>query len=317
MTSVHDRLLHLGNVVVDLVLTVPRLPDRGGDVLATSARTAPGGGLNVMVAAANQGLQVAYGGAHGTGPHGDLSRAAMRAAGISVLLPPKPDLDTGLVVTMVDAEGERTFVTSPGAEATLGPVDLALVRPTAGDMVYLSGYSMLHSANRAALTAWLRALPEAIAVAFDPGPLVRDIPAHSVRRLLARADWLSCNAQEAEHLTGHRAPAQAATALTRSMARGRAVVRNGPDGCHVTPHRTADSVHVDGFRVRAVDLNGAGDAHTGTFLAALATGADPLRAARTANAAAALAVTAHGSATAPRADRLDAFLRQHPAATGR
>ena len=35
------RLLHLGNVVVDVVLDVPALPDRGGDVLAGAHRGRP------------------------------------------------------------------------------------------------------------------------------------------------------------------------------------------------------------------------------------------------------------------------------------
>src|SRR5438067_4566455 len=71
------RLLHLGNVVVDVVLPVPALPPRGGDVLASQARTTAGGGFNVMSAAARQGLRVSYAGAHGTGPFADLARAAL------------------------------------------------------------------------------------------------------------------------------------------------------------------------------------------------------------------------------------------------
>jgi sugar/nucleoside kinase (ribokinase family) len=69
------RLLYLGNVVVDIVLDVPALPRRGGDVLARGSQLTPGGGFNVMTAAARQGLPVAYAGAHGSGPFGDLARA--------------------------------------------------------------------------------------------------------------------------------------------------------------------------------------------------------------------------------------------------
>jgi len=35
MTRPFTRLLHLGNVVVDVVLDVPALPEPGGDVFAT------------------------------------------------------------------------------------------------------------------------------------------------------------------------------------------------------------------------------------------------------------------------------------------
>ena len=104
-----QRLLHLGNVVVDLVMDVPVLPERGGDVLARGTTLAAGGGFNVMAAAARQGLAVSYGGAHGTGPFGDLARAALAAEGIRVLQPPRPDADTGLVVSVVE-EGRRADV---------------------------------------------------------------------------------------------------------------------------------------------------------------------------------------------------------------
>ena len=85
------------------------------------------------------------------------------------------------------------------------------------------------------------------------------------------------------------------------------LVRTGPDGC-LLGRPGATAVHVPGFRVHAVDTNGAGDAHAGTFIAALAGGADAADAARTANAAAALSVTRRGPATAPSAAELARFL---------
>ena len=63
-----------------------------------------------------------------------------------------------------------------------------------------------------------------------------------------------------------------------------------------------------GFAVEAVDTNGAGDTHTGVFLAALAAGAGPAEAVRLANAAAALSVTRHGPATGPTRAELAEFL---------
>jgi hypothetical protein len=53
------------------------------------------------------------------------------------------------------------------------------------------------------------------------------------------------------------------------------------------------------------------------FIAALAAGLPPAAAARRANAAAALAVTRNGPATAPDRAELDEFLRHWPAGTGR
>ena len=85
------------------------------------------------------------------------------------------------------------------------------------------------------------------------------------------------------------------------------VVRLGADGCVILAPG-GEPVHVPGFAVEALDTNGAGDAHVGAFLAALATGQHPLAAARRANACAALAVTRPGPATAPTAAEVDALL---------
>ena len=308
-----DRLLHLGNVVVDIVLTVPALPERGGDVLASQARTAAGGGLNVMAAAPRQGLSAAYAGAHGTGPFGTLARAALEKEGVGIIQPARAGLDTGFVLTIVEASGERTFLTSRGAEATLTAGDLDPVRPGARDAVYLSGYSLVHGSNRAALLGWLARLGDGNIVFFDPGPLVGSIPAGALATVLGRADWLTCNAREAAILAGTADPRAAAAVLARRAGQaGRAgrpgaIVRTGPDGCLIGLP-AAGVVHVPGFQVDVLDTNGAGDAHSGAFIAALAAGAAEVTAARSANAAAALSVTKRGPATAPTGEELARFL---------
>jgi sugar/nucleoside kinase (ribokinase family) len=333
------RLLHLGNVVVDLVLNVPYLPERGADVLAAAARVSPGGGFNVLAAAARQGLSAAYAGAHGRGPFADLARAALAAEGIQVLLPPAPGPDTGVVIAVVEPAGERTFLTAPGAEATLTAADLAAVRPAPGDVIYLSGYSFLHAANRAALLTWLDRLGDpgdpgdlgdpadlgdladlsgpgdpggsgdlgdpASMVVFDPGPLADQIPAAALAAVLRRADWLTCNAREATILSGQPDPLAATKALA-ARQRG-VIVRTGPAGCFLG-HGGGEPVLVPGFAVPAIDTNGAGDTHAGVFIAALARGAAPAEAARRANAAAALSVSRAGPATAPTASELAQFL---------
>jgi sugar/nucleoside kinase (ribokinase family) len=307
MPSPFTRLLHLGNVVVDVVLDVPALPEPGGDVLATRSQTAAGGGFNVMAAAARLGLAVAYGGAMGSGPFATLARAACAAEGIEVLRPAKPGRDTGFVVSIVDATGERTFLTSRGAEATLTAADLDPVRPAPGDAVYLSGYGLAHPSNATALLGWLGCLGEEHVVVFDPGPLAGPLPGHVLAQVLARADWLTCNAREGVLLTGAADPGDALQALTDRLPRAGVLVRVGPDGC-LLGRRGFGAEHVPGFGVEAVDTNGAGDTHTGAFLAALASGAPAVEAVRRANGAAALSVTRRGPATGPSRAELDAFL---------
>ncbi|SDP48010.1 Sugar or nucleoside kinase, ribokinase family [Nakamurella panacisegetis] len=307
MNRPFDRLVHLGNVVVDVVMTVPDLPRRGGDLLARTTQVTAGGGFNVIAAAARQGLPVLYGGRHGTGPFADVARAALAAEGVTVAASPTPEADTGVVVVMVDPGGERTFVTGPGAETTLDAADLARLGVTARDAVHLSGYSLLHPAVADALISWLPTLPTETTVFFDPGPLVDQILPLDLDRVLSRVDWFTGNAREAGLLTDAETSMAAAARLGRRTGRAGVIVRTGPAGC-VLAVRGRDPLPVKGFAVAAVDSNGAGDTHTGVFISMIGAGLHPAEAARIANAAAAISVTRTGPATCPAAAELAAFL---------
>jgi sugar/nucleoside kinase (ribokinase family) len=308
------RLVFAGEAIVDVVMRVPALPPRGGDALATSCEVTAGGGFNVMAAAARQGLPVLYAGGHGTGPRGDVVRAALAAEGIDLLRPADPDRDTGFDVALVEPDAERTFVTHLGAEAVRGPRSWDAVPAGPGDAVYVSGYGLVAPGTGAALGDWAAALPADVLLFVDPGPLVAQIPAAVLDPVLARCDWLSCNHREAGLLSGTGAtdaPGDPPEAARRLLARGAAanvLVRAGGAGCYLALLASSDVVHVRAPEVTAVDTTGAGDAHSGAFLAALADGLPPLGAAARANAAAAFAVTRPGPATSPTNAQLDAWL---------
>jgi sugar/nucleoside kinase (ribokinase family) len=330
------RLVFAGEAIVDLLMQVPALPERGGDMLATSSGLFAGGGFNTMAAAARQGLPVLYAGGHGTGPWGDLVRSALTAEGIGMLRPPDARADTGFDVALVERDGERTFVTSPGAEMLRDPGSWDMVPAGPGDAVYVSGYGLAPAEPGPVLAGWAASLPAGVVLFVDPGPLVADIPADVLGPVLDRCDWLSCNQREAALLTGAADAAGAAGRLSariggkgRSSREGRkdaasqdgqadragqtgqeghagVLVRAGAAGCVVAYGDRATSIPAP--RVSAVDTTGAGDAHSGAFLAALAAGLPPEDAARRANAAAALSTTRTGPATAPTRAALDAFL---------
>ncbi|MGW5746445.1 PfkB family carbohydrate kinase [Amycolatopsis sp. NPDC003861] len=281
------RLVHTGQVVVDLVMAVPALPPVGGDVLASSTNLLPGGGFNVMSAAARSGAKVLYAGSHGIGGFGDLVRGALAAEGIALAHDPVSEMDTGVVVVLVDTTGERTFATGTGAEGRLSTELLARVTPKNDDVVYVSGYSWLHEINRGALIEWLPRLPGS-KILFDPGPLITDIDPGDIHDLLSTIDILSCTAREAEVL-GELPPV--------------AIVREGAKGCRV--HENGRITDVPGYPVDVVDTTGAGDTHCGVLAAELLRGSTVLDAAVRANAAAALSVTRRGPATAPGREEID------------
>lgn len=303
------KLLHTGQVIIDLVMAVDKLPQSGGDVLAQSARFEAGGGFNVMAAAARNGLPVVYLGRHGTGRFGDLAREAMHAEGIRLGIAHRAERDTGLCVAVTEASAERSFISYIGAEGEVSAEELAGVPVEAGDFVYVSGYSLLQAGKARALVDWVLGLPAAISVVFDPGPLMASADSPLIQVLLPRIDVWTSNSVEALQFTGANDIAQALDRLADHLpSNGLLVVRDGPQGCWISQH--GERQHVPGFDVEAVDSNGAGDAHAGVFLAGLAHGLPASEAARRANAAAALAVTYWGPATSPGSDEVDALIRK-------
>src|SRR5260370_5232275 len=312
MNQLLKRLVFAGEALVDLLMWVPALPERGGDMLAGSSSVQVGGGFNIMAAAARQGLPVLYAGGHGTGPWGDKVRAALAAEGIGVLRPPDPDADTGFDVALVEDGGERTFVTSLGAETLRQPGAWDAIPLGAGDAVYVSGYGLVAPESGAILGVWAAALPEEVLLFADPGPLVADISPAVLLPVLRRRRWWRSHQREAALLTGAGDPAEAARLLIARTGRAGVVVRAGRSGWRLVPRAPRPGAGplslIPAPAVVAVDTTGAGDAHAGVFLAGLAAGLRPAAAAHRANAAAALTVTRAGPAVSPSRAELDAFL---------
>lgn len=307
------RLVSVGNVIVDIVMRVDAIPEPGGDVIASTSTITAGGGLNTMVAAVRDGIDVAFAGQYGTGPFGDVVRAALASSGVEVLQSGLDDVDSGYCVALVDSSTERTFVTSVGAEGCLDRSDLDRVELRSDDTVFVSGYGLAHTVNGPAIADWIGTVPSSVRVVLDPSPLVDTLDPAVLGPVLERTDVVSANGREARLLAPTAEGLPEAVTTIAASARGTALVRDGAAGCWVAEPGAAP-VLVPGFAVDAVDSNGAGDAHGGVLVAALSRGASLVDAVRRANAAAALAVTRHGPATAPTAAETDAFLAAHPSA---
>ncbi|AZO53883.1 MULTISPECIES: PfkB family carbohydrate kinase [unclassified Mesorhizobium] len=305
------RLVHVGSAVVDYVYRIDALPAPGTEKTASNYAQLAGGGFNMMVAATRTGMKVVFGGQLGSGPNGDFLRAAFAAEGIETLTPPSPLTDSGNCVAMISSDAERTFVSWPGAESVLSRDLMAPVVIGPDDWVFTSGYTLSYPGSRDALTEWIEALPPDIPFVFDPTPVIADIPRAILDRGLARTTWLSCNTTEAAEIAGPGdAEALAARLLMDHCAKADGVViRAGAGGCLV---RLADGTArtIAGFKVAAVDTNGAGDTHIGAFVSALSRGVQPFEAARYANAAAAISVTRHGGSSAPADAEIQTFLSQ-------
>ena len=317
------RVIHTGQVVIDLTLRIEALPEPGGDVFADEAGMRLGGGYNVLVAARRLGVETLFAGTLGRGPFSQAADAGLAAIG-AVHVGARVDGDLGYCVAMTDARAERTFVSAAGAE-TRDPLD-AFDRLEVGaeDVVYVSGYSLAHAANTAALERLVRRLVGSAgrtgdggggrssgggaaggrpgAVLFDVSPMVGTAPMESLEMVGALDPIWSLNEREAGILAarlGLDAPDGDRAATAEALARrlGPVLVRAGASGSWFASDDGL--IRTPSVSVKPVDTNGAGDAHSGVLAAALARGVALPVALRWANAAGALSTTRRGPATCP------------------
>ena len=298
------RVIHTGQVVIDLTLRVEAIPEPGGDVFADESSMAVGGGFNVLAAARRLGVETLYAGPLGEGPFAEAARETLETIGVDHVGPVAPG-DQGYCVAMTDARAERTFISTCGAE-TRGPADaFDHLEVSDDDIVYLSGYSLADDASRTALERLAGRLIEARAgctALFDVSPMVGSVPMSALERIGGLAPIWSLNEREAGLLAGRlglRAEIGDHGAVCETLASrlGIVLVRAGAQGSWFSDGGRAR--HTPSIPVTPVDTNGAGDAHSGVLAAALARGVDLTTALRWANVAGALTTTRFGPATCP------------------
>ena len=318
-TSPAGRVVLMGQILVDLAVRGEALPSPGGDVWAIDEGMHVGGGFNALVAARRMGAEAVSLSPIGDGPYSSLIQAALTREGIADLGPRIAGVDNGFCIAFTDHTGERTFISTKGAE-TMAPASawanfVRTMHP--GDVLYIDGYLMDHPTNREAAEAALRALPEGVRVLLDVSPVI-GIPS----ALPSDGVIVSMNHREAQEIAQQsgdssvrdrcREPREAARAMLSLLGRP-VLVRAGAEGAYVaSPSEEAtsaccqDPTRVPTPRVDAIDTNGAGDAHSGVLAASLAQGIPLERALLLANCAGALSTTVVGPASCPTRSQIEA-----------
>ena len=313
------RVVLMGQILVDLAVRGDALPGPGGDVWAVDEGMHVGGGFNALVAARRMGAEAISLSPIGSGPHSSLIQAALEHEEITDLGPRIADIDNGFCIAFTDRTGERTFISTKGAE-TMSPASawadfVRTMHP--GDVLYIDGYLMDHPANREAAEAALRVLPKGVRVLLDVSPVI-GIPS----ALPSDGVIVSMNHREAQEIARQRGdasvrnqclqPREAARAMLATLGRP-VLLRAGAEGAYFVRSCDAalsasdtDPSYIPTPRVEAIDTNGAGDAHSGVLAASLAQGIPLKRALLLANCAGALSTTVVGPASCPPRDQIEA-----------
>lgn len=240
-----------GDLLLDVVVLLERPFARGDDAPARTL-TAPGGqAANVAAWAAALGARARFVGKRGTDEAGELAAAGLAARGVEVAGPVAQGA-TGVVVSLVEPDGERTMASDRGVSPSFAPDELEPRWVERCDWLFLSGYSLLRApvdgtAARAAALA--RADGARVAVDLSSWSLIRAAGAARQRERLAAVapDVVFASAAELAELDGWQPPADV-------------VLKRAADGF------SAGGASYPARATAVVDTTGAGDALAAGYL---------------------------------------------------
>lgn len=271
------HLATIGDIAVDIRAAAGEALTRGADARG-AIRFLPGGSAaNVAVWAARLGARATCIGTVGADPWGVWLCDDLRREGVTVIGPARGR--TATILTFLDVDGERTFVTDRAAALSLEPDDLPDTLWDDLDTLHIPAYSIFEGTlAETATDAALQARERGVTLSIDLSSvsLLRAYGPSRFAALLAdfRPDFLFANLEEAYPVFAVDT-ADAAVAAMRAVARV-AVVKCGARGILVGSDagRLAASAPA-----HAVDSTGAGDALAAAFLVHTARDGDIARAA--------------------------------------
>ena len=301
----------VGSLVVDVALSVHRVPLTGENLLARDFRMGPGGkGANAAAALARLGARSIMIGKVGADELAAREIDGLSAAGVDVSgVAAEPTAQTGVAVIMVNESRENTILVVPGAN------DLV-------DSTYVEGALQQREDILAGIIVDFEIPEEAVAAVIRFGNL-RGVPVivdAGPPRSYAAATWRDCavlspNEYEASAMVGFPVDTEeAALHAARCLrAQGAAVVllKRGRAGALLLTNE--DTYIAPAFDVPTVDTTGAGDAFTAMFALSVVEGRPLREAVRWACAAGALATTKAGTMPAlPARAEVESFLAAGP-----
>ncbi len=266
----------LDNCLVDILLRVSdaQLESFGlkkgminfppGEVLDTlktldAEKVCPGGcAANTLSLLSQLGLQAALVGKIGDDAHGELFAGGLRGIQNRLVV---GEGDTGVAITLITPDAQRTFALSLGVSNTLTPEELPGV---SGDLLYVSTYYLTDPlAGTAAqeLIARVRRHGGRLALDLSDPSVVGAEKDRIWKTLKNDVSIVFANELEARALTG-KDPEEACYELAEHCEI--AIVKIGERGSLI--REEGHVTHVPAHVVPAVDTTGAGDAYAAGFL---------------------------------------------------
>lgn len=224
---------------------------------------------------------------------------------------------TGIYFLSIAEGGEwkPTYFRRDSAASHLSPRDLDLGYIKGAKIFHTSGISQAVSVTcrEAAFEAARAARGSGTLVSYDFNVRLKLWPVETARSVIQAmvelTDIATPSLSDAKLIFGDKPARDLAEEILREGV-GTVAIKMGAEGCLIATRREA--LMVPAFKVQAIDTAGSGDAFDGALLVGLLEGWDMKKAARFANAAAALKCLGQGAVgPLPRRGQVEAFLKEH------
>lgn len=306
------KIATIGDVNVDLIARIDRMPDLGKQVVTNDFQTHGGGcSANFAMQCARLGMDVQLFGKVGDDVFGRFVLVELEDNKVDTRNVLLTDRKTGVTVALVQGI-ERSFVTFRGENATFSIDDIDLTKIDA-DLVHLPSYFLLDGLryDYARLIDLLHGA--GIKVSFDTGWDPRGFRREELEPLfdiLPKVDIFFPNIDEARKILGDDTlTPESAARIFLDMGVKVAVIKLGKIGCYVADGETAELVPA--FKVKAVDTTGAGDTFMAGFITAYLQGKSLRECAVVGAATAGLKVGGVGWSTYPTREKVNKFLQEN------
>lgn len=297
-TNARRPIIAVGDLVWDVLVKPDGILLPGGDTTGRIALAPGGSAANVAAWIARAGMPAGFVGKVGADIFGDLIVEDLEREGVALHASRAAAHDTGVILVLIDRQGQRSMVTNQGADFQLVPEDLPVEALRSCGHVHITAWSLFTDPPRAAAAQAAQIAKAAGAsVSFDPASyqMIREMGHDAFERITADLpiDMLFPNRDEGEVLTGEREPPAIARALGRRYPGAIVVLKLDRDGCYVLANGHAQGYPASDDPV--VDATGAGDAFDAAFIARYMRDRDLAAAARFANMVAGWVVAHHGA----------------------
>lgn len=305
MAARMPKVVVVGGSYVDMAIRCAQIPAPGQSVAGSAlSYAADGPGPNQAAEAALCGCDVHLISKVGGDPFGQAVKEALTEFNVNTefvrIAEPK---HTGVIVTLVDAEGENAACTCPGANSALMPRDIKATEQiiAEADVCLIHGrlpQDTIVAAIRCAELYGTKIILDPARPILSPAERLEDSGDLPIEYFTA--DILVANMYEAADIaeqsispTSRRETAKLIGSDLVARGVDTVVITMGKRGCMVIDRSGAD--HISAFEIELVDQTGRGDAFAGALAAHFAVKNDVRDAVKFARAAGALACTKFGS----------------------